>query len=447
MQAVRPSIAKAMAVGDLGNPQAEEALVGSVILGGSEALIQLDPPVSATDFANGDLGRLWNIFSQVEHPDDYVELSDAAEGEDWRLLLSEYTRLANVVPSWAHIANYAHEVRKGSALRKLERAYQEGIREVYDPANRDVASLCQLTIQRIEAIIAPDNVKAMLEWEKTFDAFADWQLERVGMRGQPRLTLPWKSLRWVRPLRKDTLAIVAAASGIGKTMFAECCAEHWARHGFRVAFFHYELSHQTMLDRRIVRWSGETMDTVEQGELTERMQTADDLMRTWSGQIQYIYCNGWPMTRLAAKARNLISRGFANVIVVDYLQKAPYKESVRGMNTSQMRAQDVETLKTLAERASAPVLLLSQLNREGQRGKRRTREGIRDTGEADEKSNLVITLDRPILNQDAIFGGQIFKAGCYSPKLTARVDKQTLGGTGDAELLMNPARFIIADIA
>ena len=203
----------------------------------------------------------------------------------------------------------------------------------------------------------------------------------------------------------------------------------------------------TTLFRSMARHSGEAIALIEQGGVTDAMNQAVDAISKWPGQIQYVHCAGWPMARVVSVASNLFRQDKADIIIVDYLQKAAWRESVRGMNTAQMRGADVEMLKSMAELEGTPVLLMSQMNREAAYQKRKTRHTLRGSGEIDEKANLVITLDRELLEDDVEYPSRTYRAGEYSPIMTVRVDKQTLGRTGEMKMWMDLPRFSLRDVA
>jgi len=52
------------------------------------------------------------------------------------------------------------------------------------------------------------------------------------------------------------LHVVAARPSVGKTMYMEMVTEYNAKRGHKVAYYHLELPHQRMLDRRMARYSG-----------------------------------------------------------------------------------------------------------------------------------------------------------------------------------------------
>jgi replicative DNA helicase len=264
-----------------------------------------------------------------------------------------------------------------------------------------------------------------------------------------RVDFPWQAIRrYVTYLRPGMLALVVAGSGVGKTTFMECCAEHWARQGLSVAFFHLELGHQFMMDRRMCRQSGIPLAVVENGEILPEMREATDAMRLWPGGIHYVHCPGWSALRVAAKIHQLRAKGLCDVAIVDYLQKmrAVYEH---GQNTAQARGEQCEAIKTVAEQLGIPILMGSQFSRGAYDEQRKTARYIRDSGEPEEKANVIVTLDREILEQPITGpdGRGIANVGERSPEVRVRVDKNTGGKTGDFMMIMNGARFLMLDIS
>ena len=434
---------------DLG---AKRALLGSLLIG-PEVILDIDPPLSPSDFYHERNGALYAILASLGEAacGDWVTISDEVRsaGLDWTQ--SEMIALAAETPTSVHAHYYAAIVREKAALRRLFNAAAEIAKLAYAP-DADSRAVWEQARQAVDQAITQDGDTATL----TFQESLIWYLSLLERRTdehrteQPTLAFPWQALKSYTPrLRPGTVAIVAAASGVGKTAFCECCAEEWARIGFKVAFFHFELAHEVMLDRRTARLAGVPIWELEQGKRPEDVDRITDQISRWPGGITYVHCPGWTMQRVALKARQLAGRGLADAVIVDYLQKARYQEQVRGLTPAQMRGQDVEGLKVLAEELGIVVLLASQLNREAQSQKRKTRFTIRDTGEADEKANIVITLDREILEIPLRDGGGKLVAdeGELSPEVTVRVDKNTLGKTGEGRLVLNGERFRLADMA
>ncbi len=450
----------------LSNPDAERSVLGSLLIDPA-AIGRVQNLLRSTDFyieRNGWIFEAIVQMWQADTPVDFVTLSAHLQAQKRLEPLGGGGYLSDLfvgTPSSMHVGHYAAIVARLSTARQLVLAAGK-IAQLAHEQNAEIEAVFAQAQALLSGIAPLDAGRAVVMWRDSLYRYLDEQGQRAievqAERDQQqthRLRFPWRVLqrrvRWIRPAM---LVLVGAESGIGKTMFLECCAEHWARQGFRVVFFHFELSHQVMWDRRTCRQTGLAMAELEDGAMDERVTGALAAMDAWSGGINYVHCPGWTMERVATTARQLASRGECDLVIVDYLQKALLPNQAGGLTPAQVRGQQVEALKTLAEQLEMPVVLASQLNRTSQFSARKTRYSIRDTGEADEKSNIVLLLDREVLEMpmeleypwdaDQMLTASA-RAGELSLVLRVRTDKNTLGAAGDDELLMDPARFWIMD--
>lgn len=432
------------------NIEAEEAVLGSLLIDNSAAY-EVEPVLSAADFYREKHGWIFKAILDLWHagtPADFVTLTERLEqgGQLQEVGGFAYlTGLINAVPSAVYASHYAALVRQAAERRRLLAAAGRIAELAY--SGQDPAAVIGQGVALLEASARPRRDDGFLDWEESFAVFADGQLQRAAeyAANKPRLSLPWRALSFVQPLQPGTLAALTAEPGVGKTAFAENCAEYWARKGFQVLFAHFELSHALMLARRMARWSGEPWHAiVERGELTEKMQLADDTLATWPGKVHYQHCAGWSIGKLVTEARRFRQAGKCDILVMDYFNKATL-EIADGMNATTARGLMVEALKTFCEREAVPALVLAQLSKAGKQAERKTGQGIRDTGEIEDKCNLLITLDRPILNGPLIFGGKMLEAGTRSPHCKVRVDKQTTGETGEKQLIYIGPRYMFTD--
>ena len=133
-------------------------------------------------------------------------------------------------------------------------------------------------------------------------------------------------------------------------------------------------------------------------------------------------------------------------MIVDYLQKMR-RDYSHGLNSAQALGRGIELLKNCAEDLGIPVVLPAQYNAAGKKEKIKTSQDVRDTGELEDKANLVITLDRELLtrNLQGDAGEVIATKGTRSPFVSGRVDKNTFGACGPFELLFLGPRFMLSD--
>jgi replicative DNA helicase len=363
------------------------------------------------------------------------------------------TELITSTPTAYHAESYAETLIRLATLRKLIDVAGQIAKTAYAANGESTAAILERVRKLVDDVTPVTSTDEVLLWLDSLERFVLGQLARNNAQaeaeaGQPRLllSLPWERTlaRFKVRLRRGTLALVVAGSSIGKTTFMECCAEWWAQQGHQVAFFHLELSHQMMLDRRMSRLTGIPIDELEGGVLDERTSAAYEKMRAYKGGITYVHCPGWSARQITAKARELHAKGLCDVLILDYFQKLRLWRP-RGSSLNDGLADAGEVVKTCLEQLGIAGLGGSQTNRRADDANRVTASHIRGSGELDEKANLTITLDRDILLAP-MNGGQ-YQAGERSPVLDVRIDKNTMGPTGECRLAIRGERFTITELA
>lgn len=324
---------------------------------------------------------------------------------------------------------------------------QELMRRIY--ADMAAEDLHQWLSMQLRLVAASGNENAVLTWPDSF-AYYDRLLaereERAAMPPNERRELSWAWPTWnyrLDPLEPGLLAVIAGGDGMGKTVYAETQAEDWAKKGLRVAFVHFELNRAVMLDRRAARHTGISRRELKAGpfskETITKWHAARKRLEAYDGQITYLHTPGWSMERVTEELSRHIDAQACDVIIIDYLEKArPSGRQLKmyGTNHWQREADDVEIVKTFAEATDTPVLLLAQMSKEGksQGIDRLDRTAIRGAGEKTEKANIVVLLHRE--RQD----------DGYTPLVDVRVDKNTLGPTGNFQQYMDGEHFRVFDV-
>jgi replicative DNA helicase len=321
---------------------------------------------------------------------------------------------------------------------------QEIMRRVYaEDAPSEINGWLLTQVQRLGGI---GNETARVPWLDSFAMYEEILAKRAAIAATPEserksLTWPWSTWsKLLDPLDPGMLAVLSAADGIGKTLYAENIAEHWAKHGMNVVFVHFEVNRALMWDRRTSRHTGIPRRDLKLGRLTTQAeaerQRANDRLKEWPGGITYVHTPGWTMERVLSEVGTIISEGVCDAFVIDYLEKAsasPRQLRQFGSGYFQREADDVEQIKQLTEATEIPALLLAQLNKEGkdQSFADLSRTKIRGAGEKTEKANIVILLhkDRP-----------------ESEIVKVRIDKNTMGACGSFEQHMDAPRFLVVDI-
>jgi replicative DNA helicase len=443
----------------LADVTAEKAVLGAIL--SSDVMMAVEGDLVAADFSEPRNQQIYEVCEELSverHSIDPV-IVKARLQERGQLLTAggfDYLiTLANNTPSVDRAIEYATIVNRMATFRAWETAIHQQAQLLYTTKNESLDVVFSKIRAMLDSVEPVSQDEALLMWADSFAMFNENQLarqeeERLIAEGKAttRATIEWRNLKYfgLNRIRPETFGVIAADSSVGKTSFMENIAEHNARQGLQVVFFHLELSHQTMLDRRKVRWSGETMEVVESGAITPSMEEADKALKAWPGAVHYVHCPGWSIRRIVNYVRMMKRKGLCDLAIVDYLQKINLFYRKGGSEEAAL-ADVGEVIKNSAETLEIPYLLGSQMNRASKAEKRRTSIGIRGTGQIEEKSNLVITLNRDILEADYKWGGKVVaNEGERSPVADIRVDKNSFGPTGDTKLWMDAAHFRFGDV-
>lgn len=290
-----------------------------------------------------------------------------------------------------------------------------------------------------------DNMATL--WPESFDIYDKEIEKRIEISKLPEdqrkyFNWPWES--WnnlMDPAEGGMLAVLAGPDGAGKTTYAECIAEHWARKGHKVIFVHFELSKIIMFDRRAVRHTSIARRRLKlAGDLTiddkKKLNAARERLLQWPGEITYLHTPGKSFELVLRELDKYKGKEMCDVVIVDYLEKASSSSKQLkefGSNLFAREASDVELLKSWSENNDVPILVLSQFNKTGKHsgfdGLDRTM--IRGAGEKTEKANMVILL-HPDKSEDGI--------------VNVRIDKNTLGATGTFRQFFDAPAFSVGDI-
>lgn len=296
-------------------------------------------------------------------------------------------------------------------------------------------------------------------WD-TVRAFKDALRQRVQERQEgviSRFDWPWAS--WnvkVRPLLPGMVGILAAPDGQGKSTYLEQIAEHWASHGQNTFYVHLEDDLEYKLNRRMARHSQVTLDKIEDGNLSAqeqaRIEEANERLALWGDYLHYYHAAGDSMTTILRELESKVSEGLCQAVVFDYLDKVQPtrgQANVYGSNTWERQANDMEQLKTFAEKSKVPVFTATQGNKQMQDGGTQTRKAIQGSGQKSQKAQLVMILTRELVGDEGLTdrnGKILAEPGEYSPVAKIRIDKQNRGKTGDFQQFINGPFFTIRDI-
>lgn len=444
------------------NPHAE-ATVLAAMRDDIKAATQLAELLDASDFADPRHAIVYqaivNLLMGIEPIDTPAIVAECIRvADDTR----QKVRVpASLIESFTHNGRdpvaYGHTVKKLAWLRQAgDFAFWMAQELQGQPKPEHLFTEAQERWQQLQP--ANTNKRFVYGWD-TVGQHAAMIAQRIEEAGQGIVSpFNWPWATWnniVRPLRPGMLGLLAAPDGMGKTTYLEMIAEHWARGGAHVVYVHFEDSLDYKFDRRLARYAQVPINAIEDGRLTAaqyaKVKEAQELISLQLPTLHYYDAAGENMATVVRELHSRVDEGVCQAVVFDYLDKVQptrAQAQIYGGNSWERQANDVEQLKTFAERARVPVFTANQGSKAMQDGGTQTRKNIQGSGQKSQKSQLVAILTRDIVGDAGLSnpgGVRIAEAGEYSPIVKVRIDKQNRGKTGGFEQILRGEFFTVRD--
>ena len=248
-------------------------------------------------------------------------------------------------------------------------------------------------------------------------------------------------------LRPGGLYIIAARPGVGKTSFAlKIMASIVSREGsdYRGLFVSLEVDRKDLLKKLVSAEGGIDFRKIEEGRLDH------DEMTTLAGTLQRL--KTWRMDlmdvtdltvhglRALVKRRQLEMGGGLHLVVLDYLQLLNGTRA--DMNEHEKVSEISRILKTLSMELKIPVVALSQMNRDSEKGAGAVSRppklaDLRGSGAIEQDADAVIFLHRV----DAGDGEKNEDGPDTARKIKVIVAKNRFGPQGDLDMNFFPAKM------
>lgn len=388
--------------------EAEQGLLGAILVDGARVLDRIEGAVSAADFYRADHQTIFATAKALHDAGKAVDLLtvfDALEarGEADRAGgLAYLGQLGNCGFLASNAKAYALTIRERATLRGLQQTAADILAACATPAGRSPAEIAAEAEASMQALVDHSDTEPVRLQDALCDVVADVQMRME--RGGNLAGLGTGFHRFdemTGGLEPGQLVIVAARPSVGKTVAGCNIAAHVAAGGTSVVFFTLEMTRREIAARILAARSGVSVQAMRSGtddrDNWDRMSAAVGASMAWSMFIDDTPTVSVPYVR--AKARRIQRTHGLGLVVVDYLGL------MRG--TGDNRAQEVGSisrgLKAMAKELKVPVIALAQLNRasEGRLDKKPTLADLRDSGEIEQDADIVGMLHRESMHKDA----------------------------------------------
>ncbi|MBN8283752.1 replicative DNA helicase [Zoogloea sp.] len=388
--------------------EAEQGLLGAVLVDGARVLDRIEGTVTAADFYRADHQTIFATAKALHDAGKAVDLLtvlDALEarGEADRAGgLGYLGELGNGGFLAANARSYAGTIRERATLRGLQQTAADILAACSMPAGRSPADIAAQAEASMQALVDHSDTEPARLQDVLCDVLGDVQ-ERMERGGRiAGLSTGFGGFDGMTGgLEPGQLVIVAARPSVGKTVVGCNIAAHVATGGSPVLFVTLEMTRREIAARILAARSGVTVQAMRAGTSErndwDRMNTAVASSASWK-----LFIDDTPAVSVAyvrAKARSIQRTHGLGLVVIDYLGL------MRG--TGDNRAQEVGSisrgLKALAKQLQVPVVALAQLNRasEGRLDRKPTLADLRDSGEIEQDADIVAMLHRESMHREA----------------------------------------------
>ena len=387
------------------NLEAEESVLGALMLGSPGPIAAVSEVLTAADFYRGSHGRIFDAVLALYAKGEPVDAITLIDELDRRSQLEEVGgrarvhELAKIVPASANAAHYGRIVRETATLRGLINAGGDIARlgwerpgELSELVNRAEQIVFDLSQERLSGDFV--HIEGLLK--ENFERIAALGDAGTDITGTPS---GYRDLdRNTSGFQDGNLIILAARPSMGKSALSLGMAANLAvRHQQPVALFTLEMSSSEVTQRLMCSEARVESQKLRTGRLSQDdwqrlVGVCDQLSRA---PIFVDDTGSITMMEIRSKARRLKSKHpDLAMIIVDYLQLMTSGSTVE--NRVQEVSQISRSLKLLARDLDLPIVALSQLSRavEQRHDKRPILSDLRESGSIEQDADLVIFLYR-----------------------------------------------------
>jgi len=389
------------------NIEAEQAILGA-ILTEREALDEVTEILEAEDFykqAHCEIYKtICKIYKQGNIP-DVITVSDKLKEEGKLEEVGGVPYLTSLISAGAiapNVKDYAQLVTKKALLRNLitagtqiaELGYkeeEEEITKLIDNAEQIIFKIRQKKLGR-DFIPLGDIIK------KSFE-----QLEKLYGRQSYVTGIPtgFTDLNSITAgFQPGDLIVLAARPSMGKTALALNIAQYIStREKIPVGIFSLEMSKEQIAYRLISAEAEINLHNLRTGFIAkEEWPKLSNAMSTLAEAPIFLDDTpGLTVMEMRAKARRLIAREKAKILIIDYLQLIRSPIGLRRANRTEEISEISRGLKTMAKELNIPVIAISQLSREVEKriDKRPQLSDLRESGAIEQEADVVLLIFRP----------------------------------------------------
>ncbi len=379
---------------------AEMATLGAMMLEPS-SIGTVIPILNTDDFykiANQNIYQiLLELYSSGDTPDILV-LKNKLESKNMLESVGGVpyiSTLTSIVPSAANVEFYAKIVLEASIRRRLIKASNKILVDVYNKSikSRDLLEDAQRKIFELTDAGIAASFKEIKEVVIPFvDHIEKLRKNKGDITGIPTGFPALDSMTF--GFQPSEFIIIGARPSIGKTAFALSMASNMSiRNGITTAFFSLEMSEMQLMQRLVALEAKIDSTKMRSGNLTLKdfKKITNTCGQIYEAPMYMVEMPNMKLLDLSAISRQLCTQYGVKIIFIDYLGLISSENYA--IPRHEQIAEISRSLKSLARELGIPIVALSQLVRDVE-DKRPVLSSIRESGSLEQDADVVIFLHR-----------------------------------------------------
>lgn len=375
--------------------EVEQAVIGCILLNYKRCMPIVQSLLKPADFFEPRHEKIYSLCLKMDRENKAIDLltvSDEIIKNNTDIDRLYVNGLNDLMPTAAHVDTYCEQVKEASKTRQLTQTVYDSMQELKDGNGyKDVIDKITKSIGEIEA----DKIGSFVNAR---DIVMDVYENIKNGRSNGLLTGYEKLDRLLRGFDKNDLIILAADTGKGKSAMALNIIAGVIANDKTVLEYSIEMSN-TQNVSRLVACMSETDSRKPDSDLMEHERTRrlDALGKISASSFIMVDASLTAAEiRATAKAKeNELARVKQHIdfIVVDYAQIITPSKGAE--NRQQEVAETGQQFNALAKEIKCPVMLLSQVNGDYQKEKRRLRLGdLRESKALAHPATVVMLLNK-----------------------------------------------------
>ena len=372
------------------NDKPEKALLASVLIDPERvtALEGLEPDDFYAARHRAIFSAVQRLHAKGRPANQVTVLGDMHDHGDHDDTSNAYVGLmVQDMPTSVYAEHYAAMVAKAGAQRRLMEVLSNSLHTVYDPKLEPHEAAEKVADKLIAAAPTPAGSKRRLKWKAAVDLLLEESSSPKGRRFQTGFKYVDQALGG--GFERNSLAILAAETGQGKSTLAMQWIIHFEAQGQRCAVASFEMSEGQLVRRIIAAEARVPVDRVDD-VMRDGTPELDAIMEA-TGIDRRIVMTSQPMDidGIEGWARREHRQNGLDALLIDHLQLIPHKQdSARHLQLDDAAVR----LKALALALNIVVIAVSQVNRQTD-GKRLTISNVRDSGAIPANADAVLFLN------------------------------------------------------